>query len=60
MTDKKLSRDDFRLEVENLLAQLIADTAAPFTRRLPDPRAVAEKITVLAERGTAPPANLCR
>ncbi len=49
--NEKLSRDDFRLEVENLLAQLIADTAAAsFTGRLPDPKVVTEKITVLAAR----------
>ena len=49
--DDKLSRDDFRLEVENLLAQLIADTAAaPLVGRLPDPKRVAEQIAALAVR----------
>jgi hypothetical protein len=51
MNDRKLDRDDFKHEVRELLAQLIADTQmAPIGGRLPDPAGVAAKIAALAER----------
>lgn len=53
MTDRKLDRHDFKHEVRELLAQLIADTQmAAISGRLPDPAAVADKIAALAERTT--------
>lgn len=51
MTERNLDRDDFKHEVRELLAQLIADThMAAIGRRLPDPVAVADKVAELAER----------
>jgi hypothetical protein len=52
-TDRKLDRDDFKHEVRELLAQLIAEVQmAAVGGRLPEPAAVAEKIAALAERST--------
>jgi hypothetical protein len=51
MTDRELDRDDFKHEVRELLAQLIADTqGAALGGRLPDAAAVADEIAALAER----------
>jgi len=53
MTDRELDRDEFKHEVRELLAQLIADTQlAAIGGRLPDAAAVAEKIAAVAERTT--------
>ena len=51
MTDRELDREDFKYEVHQLLAQLLAESlGAQSGGRLPDPAAVVDKITVLAAR----------
>jgi hypothetical protein len=53
-TYSKLDRDDFKHELRELLAQLIADTQiAAIGARLPDPARVTERIASLAERSTS-------
>lgn len=53
MTDRELNRDDFKHEVRELLAQLIAETQmVAIGGRLPDPLAAADQIAALAERTT--------
>lgn len=51
MTARDLDRDEFKHEVRELLAQLIADTQmAAIGGRLPDPAALADRIADLARR----------
>ncbi len=53
MINRKLDRDDFKHEVRELLAHLIAETQmAAIGGRLPDPETVAGQIAALAERTT--------